>query len=109
MHKGKDYLLCVSYILRYTVKERLTFAGTLTEIYIRVASRLADVKDRSEDNVKRSLRTLVQVLQEGPDYLIDVAIIEAIIWQAEVIDPQFGGEIRGVLDRAIAEQDDLAS
>jgi hypothetical protein len=46
--------------------------------------------------------------ETGPDYLIDVTIVEAIIWQAEVIDPQFGGEIRGVLDKAVAKQADLA-
>jgi len=42
----------------------------------------------------------------GPDYLIDVTILEAIIWQAEVIDPNFGGEIRGVVDQAVADQGD---
>lgn len=44
----------------------------------------------------------------GPDYLIDVAIIEAIIWQAEIIDSSFAADVRKVLDRAVVEQDNLS-
>lgn len=40
----------------------------------------------------------------GPDYLIDVTLVELIIWQAEVIDPNFGAELREVLDQAVAEE-----
>lgn len=42
--------------------------------------------------------------EAGPDRLIDVTIIEAIIWQAEIIDPNFAGDIRRILDQAVAEQ-----
>jgi hypothetical protein len=45
----------------------------------------------------------------GPDYLIVVTIIEAIIWQAEIIDPNFGADLRNVLDEAVAEQADLTT
>lgn len=73
------------------------------------------------------LKTIVQVLQEGevlsccllprwasilgtrlislgPEYLIDIGLIECIIWQAEVIDPNYGADIRNLLDEAVAAQ-----
>lgn len=50
-----------------------------------------------------TLAALVQVLIEGPDYLIDVSIIEAVVWQAEVIDSNFSGEVRQILDQTVAE------
>ena len=45
----------------------------------------------------------------GPDYLIDIALVEAIIWYAEVIDPSYGATIRKVLDNAIAKQGTLTT
>ena len=96
-------------------------AGTLYEIYVKMQTGLGDVRAMTTTDVRDTLSTLVQVLQEGiywggtrltnvgPDYLIDVTIIEAIIWQAEIIDPNIGGEIRQVLDRAVAEQADLVT
>jgi len=52
---------------------------------------------------------LMQVLLEGPDYLIDVSILEAVIWQAEVIDPNFGGDVRSILDQTVARPNDPAT
>ena len=45
----------------------------------------------------------------GPDYLIDLIILEAITWQAEVIDSNFAGDMREVLDRAAANQADVTT
>lgn len=54
-------------------------------------------------DASETLAALVQVLIEGPDYLIDVSIIEAVVWQAEVIDSNFGGEVRQIFDQTVAE------
>jgi len=75
--------------------------GTLREIYQKIQAGLQDANGMSGQDASDTLSTLVQVLLEGPDYLIDVSI-EAIVWQAEVIDPNFGAEIRQVLDRTVA-------
>ncbi|ORY35380.1 hypothetical protein BCR39DRAFT_509164 [Naematelia encephala] len=82
---------------------------TLSDIYTKVSSALSAVQFASHSTSISTLQTLLQVLTEGPDYLIDVTIIEAIIWQAEVIDSQFGSEVREVLDNAVAEQNNLVT
>ena len=58
----------------------------------------------SPEEQENTLDTLLQVLLEGPDYLIDVALVEAIVWQGEVIDSGLGADIRQVLDRAVLDQ-----
>ncbi|KAK4686644.1 hypothetical protein P7C73_g3490, partial [Tremellales sp. Uapishka_1] len=93
---------------------------TLGAIYSRVEQSLLEQEDKSEEAAYSALSTILKVLQEGrpipissrgradgmsgPDYLINVILVEAIIWQAEVIDPSFGAEIRQVLDKVVAEQ-----
>lgn len=76
---------------------------------------------------EKGLQTVVQVLQEGkyhlhtpgyvnlsisdapgPDYLIDIGLIECVAWQAEVIDPIYGANIRNLLDEAVKAQVDLS-
>ena len=85
-------------------KTELTRAGTLKEVYLKVEAGLQDVKGMSPTDASETLNTLLQVVLEGPDYLIDVSIIEAIVWQAEVIDSNFGGDVRQILDQAVAQQ-----
>ena len=82
---------------------------TLLEIYRKVEKGLDDAGRLNNASAAAGLETLLQVLQEGPDYLIDIAIIEAVVWQAEVIDPSLGAEIRQVLDKAVADRNDLAT
>ena len=68
-------------------------AGTLKEIYRKIHATL--------QSPVTSYKSLVEILLNGPDYLIDVAILENIVWQAEVIDPGLGADARIVLDEAI--------
>lgn len=56
------------------------------------------------DEQEQAFERLVEVLAEGPDYLIDITLVEAIVWQGEVIDSGFGAEIQQVLDKAVLEQ-----
>jgi hypothetical protein len=44
---------------------------------------------------------------KGPDYLIDIGLVECMIWQAEVIDPGYGADIRNLLHEAVVAQVDL--
>jgi hypothetical protein len=44
----------------------------------------------------------------GAEYLIDVAIVECVIWQAEVIDPGHGAVLKRELQQAVQAELDLA-
>ena len=81
----------------------------MRDIYLKVESGLQNVKGNQPTDASETLTTLMQVLLEGPDYLIDVSILEAVIWQAEVIDPNFGGDMRSILDQAVARPNDPAT
>ncbi|WVQ99856.1 hypothetical protein IAU59_006999 [Kwoniella sp. CBS 9459] len=95
-------------IAPYTGKRRYPALVTLEQIYEKIEIGLEDVtRTQSESNAGESLVTLVQVLQEGPDYLIDIILISSIIHQASVISIPFSVEIRDVLHRAIDDQSDL--
>ena len=74
----------------------------MKEIYTQLHAGLQDAKGMLTGDACATLSTLTQVLLEGPDYLLDVSIIEAIVWQAEVIDPNFGAEIKQILDKTMA-------
>ena len=52
-------------------------------------------------------RPAFRLMGPGPDYLIDIAIVECIVWQAEVIDPAYGVRMQRKLDAAVAAQVDL--
>ncbi|EIW67349.1 hypothetical protein TREMEDRAFT_33729 [Tremella mesenterica DSM 1558] len=82
---------------------------TLIEIYSKVEKGIRDAARMKDTSARESLNTLILVLQEGPDYLIDIILIESIIFQAEIIDPSFGAQMRQVLDKAIAKQSDLTT
>ncbi|GFZ49363.1 hypothetical protein JCM24511_07483 [Saitozyma sp. JCM 24511] len=68
--------------------------ATLSQIYEKAASDLRNIRNVPGERARDRIATILQVLAEGPDYLLDIALIEAIIWQAEVIDSSFGAQIR---------------
>ncbi|ORX38667.1 hypothetical protein BD324DRAFT_375833 [Kockovaella imperatae] len=88
----------------YSSDVELPTLATLRDIYLKAESglrKLSSSRKNSESTDK--LEGFVQVLSEGPDYLIDIALIEAIIRYVEVVDLSCGVEIRSELDRAIAD------
>ncbi|WVQ82029.1 hypothetical protein IAT38_004157 [Cryptococcus sp. DSM 104549] len=93
----------------YIEGKKFSTLVTLQQIYAEIETGLKDVTGMPEVSARESLVTLTQILQEGPDYLIDVTLISGIIWQAEIIDSSFAAEIRQILDKAIEDQSDLVN
>ncbi|WVF72637.1 hypothetical protein IAT40_007455 [Kwoniella sp. CBS 6097] len=91
----------------YTGRRRYPALVTLEQIYEKIEIGLEDIASMGETESRDSLMTLIQVLQEGPDYLIDIILILSIIHHASVISIPFSVEIRDVLNRAIDDQSDL--
>nr|XP_031860099.1 uncharacterized protein CI109_004463 [Kwoniella shandongensis]KAA5527171.1 hypothetical protein CI109_004463 [Kwoniella shandongensis] len=91
----------------YVERRRFPTLLTLHEIYSKLGTSLQDVQSMPPTVARDTLETLVQVLQEGPDYLIDIILISAIISQAEMIDTSYASDLRHILDRAIDSQTDL--
>lgn len=63
------------------------------------------LQELEEGGWTAALNTIEADRLQGPDYLIDVAIIETIIWHAEVIDPGLGAEIRNILHGAQSDRE----
>jgi hypothetical protein len=74
-----------------------------------IASRRSSKSSRKVKSIRIEKRRSLRQLFSGPDYLLDIALIEAIIWQAEVIDSSFGAQIREILNKAVRDQPDLVS
>ncbi|RSH81411.1 hypothetical protein EHS25_006943 [Saitozyma podzolica] len=84
--------------------------ATLSQIYEKAASDLRKIRNAPGETAGRDrIATILHVLAEGPDYLLDIALIEAIIWQAEVIDSSFGAGIWEILNKAVRDQPDLVT
>ncbi|WRT68240.1 uncharacterized protein IL334_005216 [Kwoniella shivajii] len=94
-------------IAPYTGRRRYPALITLEQIYEKVQSGLRDIQGMSEEKMRDDMMNVVEVLQEGPDYLIDIILITSIIHQASIISIPFSNEIRSILDKAIDEQGDL--
>ncbi|OCF37778.1 hypothetical protein I316_00002 [Kwoniella heveanensis BCC8398] len=97
----------LSDIAPYTGRRRYPALVTLEQIYEKVEIGLESTAGMTEAEAKDNLVTLVQVLQEGPDYLIDIILIQSIIHHASIISIPFSIEICDVLHRAIDDQSDL--
>ncbi|OXG49322.1 hypothetical protein J010_03683 [Cryptococcus neoformans] len=80
---------------------------TLQQIYAKVDGEIKNVAALPDIVARDTLMTLVQVLQEGPDYLIDVCLISNIIWYTEIVDISYAASIQHVLDKAINQKSDL--
>ncbi|WWD02470.1 hypothetical protein V865_000510 [Kwoniella europaea PYCC6329] len=91
----------------FTGKRRYPALITLEQIYEKVNIGLRDIRGMTEGEGRDALFGLIQVLQEGPDYLIDIILITSIIHQSSIISIPFSNEIRGMLDKAIDDQIDL--
>ncbi|KAK8854924.1 hypothetical protein IAR55_003663 [Kwoniella newhampshirensis] len=91
----------------YVAGRRFPALVTLQQIYDKLETSLQDVATMPPTVARDTLIALVQVVQEGPDYLIDIILISTIIFQAEIIDMSFAFEIRQILERAIDNQSDL--
>ncbi|KAK1921884.1 hypothetical protein DB88DRAFT_548271 [Papiliotrema laurentii] len=83
---------------------RSSALSTLREIYRKFESDLSTLRHDRPTRRAKDLSSLLGVLLNGPDYLIDVATLENIVWQAEVIDPGLGADARQVLTQAIRGQ-----
>ncbi|WVO17694.1 hypothetical protein L204_105392 [Cryptococcus depauperatus] len=95
--------------MRPFVHGRFPSLVTLEQIYTKIDIEVENITKLPETNAKDTLATLVQVLQEGPDYLIDVCLLSAIVWYAEIIDPSFAAGIRQILDKAIENKSNLVT
>ncbi|KAK6910589.1 hypothetical protein I203_104621 [Kwoniella mangroviensis CBS 8507] len=91
----------------FTGKRRYPALNTLEQIYQKVNIGLRDIRGMIEGEARDALLGLIQVLQEGPDYLIDIILITSIIHQSSIISIPFSNEIRGILDKAVDDQIDL--
>ncbi|WVW85799.1 hypothetical protein I302_107837 [Kwoniella bestiolae CBS 10118] len=91
----------------YTGKRRYPALITLEQIYEKVNIGLRDIRGMMEKETRDALFGLIQVLLEGPDYLIDIILLTSIIHQSSIISIPFSNEIRTILDRAIEDQVDL--
>ncbi|OWT39140.1 hypothetical protein C362_03305, partial [Cryptococcus neoformans Bt1] len=80
---------------------------TLQQIYAKVDGEIKNVAALPDIVARDTLMTLVQVLQEGPDYLIDVCLISNIVWYTEIVDISYAASIQHVLDKAINQKSDL--
>ncbi|WVQ68174.1 uncharacterized protein L199_006380 [Kwoniella botswanensis] len=91
----------------FTGKRRYPALITLEQIYQKVNIGLRDIRGMAEGEARDALFGLIQVLQEGPDYLIDIILITSVIHQSSIISIPFSNEIRGILDKAVDDQIDL--
>ncbi|ODN78937.1 hypothetical protein L202_04456 [Cryptococcus amylolentus CBS 6039] len=80
---------------------------TLQQIYGKINDQIKGVSSLPDGEAQDALSSMVQVLQEGPDYLIDICLISAIVWYAEIIDSSYAASLRQILETAIASQSNL--
>ncbi|ODN92795.1 hypothetical protein L198_05590 [Cryptococcus wingfieldii CBS 7118] len=80
---------------------------TLQQIYGKINNQIKGVSSLPDGEAYGALCSMVQVLQEGPDYLIDIILISAIVWYAETIDSSYTASLRQILETAIASQSNL--
>lgn len=82
---------------------------TLQQIYAKVDGEINNLADLPDTVARDTLVTLVQVLQEGPDYLIDVCLISNIVWYAKIVDLSYAASIQHMLDKAIDQKSNLTT
>lgn len=90
----------------------------MADVYNEVYQAAVAIQDQRDQRTTDGLHSLNEVLREGelqspqssssgPDYLLDIAILECVIWQAEVIDPTFGADLKRRLQACVQNQADL--